>query len=110
MSFALVYVTHADEKAAGQLTRQLLERRLIACANSFPISAAYWWQGAVADDSETVTLYKTSLARWEELRTLIGELHPYDTPCIMKMEVEANAAYEQWIEDCVTRTPQSPDQ
>jgi periplasmic divalent cation tolerance protein len=45
MAFLMFYVTHADEAAARRLADQLLERRLIACANIHPVSSAYWWEG-----------------------------------------------------------------
>ncbi len=27
----------------------------------------------------------------------VEAIHPYETPCIMKFEVEANKAYADWI-------------
>jgi len=31
------------------------------------------------------------------LQEEITEVHPYTVPCIMKIEVSANQAYEDWI-------------
>ena len=97
MSFITVYITHASEKAAKLMVDQLLEKKIIACGNLFPITSAYWWQEAICKETEWVSLVKTQSKYWEPLKEWVEEKHPYDVPCIMKFEVEANAAYENWI-------------
>ena len=101
MSFHIVYITHESEAAARQLTEVLLGEKLIACANLFPITSAYWWQGAVARESEWVSIVKTIPENWMALQARVEALHPYDVPCIMRLEANANAAYEKWIRDSV---------
>ena len=105
MQFALVDITHPNEETARQICRHLLEKRLIACANIFSIASAYWWQGAIQQEGEWVSLVKTALPRWESLRDEVARIHPYEVPCIMKMEVEANDAYCHWILEQVTLPP-----
>ena len=97
MAFIAVYITHPGLEEAKRITGHLLERRLIACANLFPMESAYRWQGAVEHAQEVVSLVKTRPEHWEALKDEVERLHPYETPCIMKLEVEANAAYEAWI-------------
>lgn len=98
MAFAIIYTTHSSEVAAQAVSDHLLQMRLIACANIFPITSAYWWQDALQQEGEWVALLKTRLSYWERIEAEIVKIHPYETPCIIKMEVEANAAYEEWIE------------
>ena len=50
-------------------------------------------------EDEIVTILKTKNKNWEKLKSRIAELHPYDVPCIMKIEVEANEGYEKWIRE-----------
>ena len=97
MRFALVYITHPGEETAREISNLLLEKRLIACANIFPITSAYWWQGAIQREGEWVSIVKTSLDKWDLLKEEVLRIHPYEVPCILKMEVEANEAYYQWI-------------
>ena len=101
MSFAIVYITHEEKNAAKALTDQLLKEKLIACANIFPITSAYWWKGAVANEDEWVSIVKTPLSHWDRLVKRVEALHPYEVPCIMKIEVEANRSYEDWIRESV---------
>ena len=97
MAFIVVYITHPSLEEAKKITDHLLERKLIACANFVPIESAYRWRGAVENEHEVVSLVKTRAEHWEALRTAVERLHPYEVPCIMKLEVEANEAYEAWI-------------
>ena len=101
MGFISVYVTHPTEAVANKITDFLIRQRHIACANIYPITSSYWWKESVQMDKEWVSLLKTSTDKWEPLKAAIESVHPYDTPCIIKTEVVANAAYERWIESCV---------
>jgi periplasmic divalent cation tolerance protein len=81
MPFLLFYTTHPDEVTARQISNTLVERRLAACANIFPISSAYWWQGAVQQKDEWVSVLKTRLELETTLEKAVQALHPYDVPC-----------------------------
>ncbi len=97
MAFLLLYVTHASEEEARRVAREMLEARLVACANIYPMESMYWWQGVIEQGPEWVSILKTSPERWEALEEALIRTHPYETPCIIKMEVSANQAYEDWI-------------
>ncbi|MCC7464667.1 MAG: divalent-cation tolerance protein CutA [Saprospiraceae bacterium] len=99
MPFLLFYITHPDEATAQRISSQLVERRLAACANIFPMSSAYWWQGAVQQEGEWVSVLKTRLELESALEQAVKEWHPYEVPCILRFEVRANEAYEKWVEE-----------
>ncbi|MBL7829130.1 MAG: divalent-cation tolerance protein CutA [Saprospiraceae bacterium] len=98
-TFLLFYVTHPDEACARRISDVLLERKLIACANLFPITSAYWWNHEIAHESEWVSLLKTSLSLEATVEKMITAIHPYETPCILRFEVRANEAYVLWIKE-----------
>ncbi|HRI29183.1 MAG TPA: divalent-cation tolerance protein CutA [Chitinophagales bacterium] len=97
MPIIAVYITHANTEQAQKLVQALLQKRLIACANIFPIQSAYFWQGEQVNDSEVVSLVKTRTEYWQPLMEAVKQLHPYQTPCILRFDVNANPDYEQWI-------------
>jgi periplasmic divalent cation tolerance protein len=97
MSIAIIYVTHASKEAAQEFVDTLLQERLIACGNLFPITSAYWWKGALEHEGEWVSILKTLPDRWATVRDKSTEIHPYEIPCIWKMEVDANQAYRDWV-------------
>jgi periplasmic divalent cation tolerance protein len=98
MAFLIFYVTHSDEESAQTLSGALLEKRLIACANILPVTSAYWWQGEVQQEGEWVSILKTRTNLEDAVEKAILELHSYQTPCILRFPVSANASYEEWID------------
>lgn len=94
----LIYVTHPNEQVAEEITKALLDQKLIACAAQVPTETSYWWQGTITHDNEVITLFKSRQALYPQIESLISQLHPYDVPCIMTINAQANTAYEQWIE------------
>jgi len=104
MAFIIIYVTHENGESAQKIVCHLLEKRLIACANFFPISSSYWWKNKIENSSEVVTLLKTRAENWEKVKAEILKIHPYETPCIIKMNVEANEEYEKWLKEETKRT------
>lgn len=97
MSFIAVYITHSSEKEAHELSTTLLNEKIIACANIFPIKSHYHWQGNIETDHEWVSIVKTQKKHWKILCQRVEEEHSYTTPCIMRFKVKANKAYEDWI-------------
>jgi periplasmic divalent cation tolerance protein len=106
MPFLCCYITHPDEAAARRMAEHLLTERLIACANIFPVTSAYWWQGAVQQENEWVSLVKTSLELEAALESAVQRMHSYEVPCIMRFEARANETYEQWIAASVKKEQQ----
>ena len=98
-TFLVFYVTHPDEATAQRIADALLQDRLVACANVFPMASAYWWEGAIAREGEWVSVLKTRVSLEHAVETAIAKIHPYQTPCLMRFEVRANRAYHQWIEE-----------
>jgi periplasmic divalent cation tolerance protein len=93
----IVYVTHKNKVEAQKVVDHLLQKRLIACANFMPIQSCYWWKGKKETPREIVTLLKTRTELWKAVEKEIKKIHPYDVPCIMKIEAVANSEYEGWI-------------
>ncbi len=99
MGFIIIYLTHENKDEAKKITSHLLNKKLIACVNFMPIEACYWWQGKIDSANEIVSLLKTKTSNWEIVKKEIEDLHPYVTPCIIKIDVKANEEYEKWIEE-----------
>ena len=97
MAFIIIYVTNKNLEEAKKIGNHLLEKKLIACVNYSPIESAYCWNGKIETENEVVALLKTTAEKWDAVKKEIEDIHPYDVPCIMKMPVEANEAYEDWI-------------
>jgi len=96
-----VYVTIGTLEEAEALSKQLVEDKLVACANIYPdMRAIYAWDGKVMCDKEVSMIFKTRTELWEKLRARIVELHPYQCPAILALPIqEGHQPYLQWIHD-----------
>lgn len=91
----LVYITCKSNKEAEKISRNLLEKKLIACANIFPIKSMYWWENEIVEDNEHVIIAKA--LDFEEVKKAVKRIHSYSVPCILKIDVEANNEYMKWV-------------
>ena len=97
MSFILVYITNPSKKVAKDVALHLLKKRLIACANIFPIESMYWWKGKIEQTKEVVLIAKTRKENFNKVKNEVKKIHPYTVPCIIKLSAEANKDYEDWL-------------
>tara|TARA_Y100000031_G_scaffold121956_1_gene136612 strand:+ start:149 stop:451 length:303 start_codon:yes stop_codon:yes gene_type:complete len=93
----IVYITCKDGKEAVKISKHLLEKRLIACSNMFPIRSMYWWGGKMQDDKEVVIIAKTLGKNYDKIKEEVSKIHSYDVPCILKIDAEANESYDKWV-------------
>jgi len=103
---AMVVLTTMENQEDGErLARLLLERELAACVQILaPMISIYRWQGSVERASEILLLIKTTRPAYQRLETVIKENHPYQTPEIIALPVEAGLGdYLSWLAAAVTR-------
>lgn len=92
-----IYITNPNEQEARRIAKHLLEKRLIACANISPINSLYWWEGEITDDKEFVLIAKTSETNYDKVKDEVEKIHSYDIPCIIKIPVNSNKKYFDWL-------------
>lgn len=97
----LLYVTVPDTPTAKAIAAALVEARLAACVNILgPITSVYRWAGRVEDAREVALIVKTTQAEVAGARAMILRLHPYETPAILAIKVDAQGslpAFLAWI-------------
>ena len=57
----------------------------------------YWWKGEIQEDNEVVIIAKTKQETYNKVKQEVKNIHSYETPCIIKIDAEANEEYENWI-------------
>lgn len=93
----LVYITCKDEEEARKISMHLVKNRFAACTNMFPIRSMYWWKGKLEETEEYVVIAKTINENYEKIEKEIRKIHSYEVPCIIKMDVDVNEEYGNWI-------------
>lgn len=99
MNTCMIYATTSEPKEAKSIAKALVMERLVACANIIDgATSVYRWDGDVKEDTETILLVKTSIDRREEAVKRLGELHSYETPCIVAYDIAAGLPdYLDWV-------------
>jgi periplasmic divalent cation tolerance protein len=100
----VVFVTGPDADALESIGRALVEEGLAACVNVLPgIRSVYRWDGETRVDSEALAMIKTTENCVQAARLRVTELHPYDVPEFVAVEVaEGSPAYLRWVRESVT--------
>lgn len=95
----LVLTTAGSADEAKKIARALVERRLASCVNIVPrIESVYRWKGQVESAEEWLLVIKIRGTAFERVRDAIEELHSYDLPeCIMLEIAEGDKAYLDWL-------------
>ncbi len=98
MTFSDIYVTASDLNEAKHIARIIIEEKLGACANIYPIISIYRWHGAIEEESEHALLIKTKTELVEKASSRIRDLHSYETPCIVSFKIHTgDQPYLDWI-------------
>ena len=99
METLLVLTNCPDEACANTIALAVVEARLAACVNILPrVQSIYRWQGVVESAAEVPLLIKTTADNYPALEAAINELHPYDTPEIIALNIERGLpAYLDWV-------------
>jgi periplasmic divalent cation tolerance protein len=95
----IVLTTTGSQEEADKIAHALVERRLAACVNIVPqIKSVYRWQGKVETATEWLLLIKTQAGLFERVRAAVKELHSYDLPECLMLEVTAGSQeYLNWV-------------
>ena len=87
--------------AAAKAAHTIVSERLAACVNILSgVQSVYRWKGVVEKDDETLVVIKTTVDRFAALKVRLIELHTYDTPEVIALEVErGHIPYLDWVRD-----------
>jgi periplasmic divalent cation tolerance protein len=100
----IVLSTTGSEDEARTIARELVERRLAACVNILPqIESIYRWQGKIESEREWLMVIKTTAERFNAVRDAIRELHSYEVPECIAIEIEdGSPEYLRWLSESTT--------
>jgi periplasmic divalent cation tolerance protein len=96
---SVIVTSVGTEQQAVEISEELIARRLATCVNIVPcLRSIYRWKGKVCEDTEYLLLIKTPLALFDPVSEAIRELHSYELPEIMSLNVDrAESAFHAWI-------------
>jgi len=92
-----VQSTYPREELAEKIAGVLLDKKLIACANIYPVKSLYIWEGHMQNEGEWMVVFKSLPHLREEIEKNIKESHPYELPYLSFELVGTTVEYENWV-------------
>jgi periplasmic divalent cation tolerance protein len=104
--FVIAFSTFPDVETARKVSRELVDGALVACVNIIPaVESIYYWKEKVETSAESLAIFKLTAARYSEFEARLRELHPYDVPEILRLNIaEGSADFLRWIGESCSRS------
>jgi periplasmic divalent cation tolerance protein len=98
-------MTTPTREEAENIAHNLLNQRLIACVNIVgPVSSLFRWKGKISQEREFLVLMKTSEVLFEELTTIVKQMHSYEVPEVIAVPIaKGEHAYLKWLSDSLRK-------
>ncbi|MCL2011137.1 MAG: divalent-cation tolerance protein CutA [Synergistaceae bacterium] len=99
--YILIISTCADKETGKAIAKALVETRLAACVQMFPIESVYLWKDKICDEGEIMLFIKSKADLFDKISATIKENHPYEIPEIILVPIrDGLPEYLNWIDDC----------
>ena len=87
MKAVIVKTTTSNEEEAKKIAKILIQDKLAACVQLKDIESLYNWDGKLCCERETLLSIKTKKELFSKVKSKILELHSYDTPEIIELDI-----------------------
>lgn len=94
----IIYTTCANTDEAKRLGKEIVEKKLAACVNFWPIGSMYTWKGEFKAVSEVMMSIKTFESKRQDVEDFIAKDHKYSAPLIAGVDIRRiNRSYKEWM-------------
>ncbi len=93
MNPTIIQTTCSSRDEAKNIAKILIQEKLAACVQMYEIESFYNWDDKFCNDFETLLNIKTIKENFEKIKSKILELHSYDLPEIIQLDI-TNASEE----------------
>jgi len=99
-NYSIIITTTPNKELAKKIAKMLVEKRLAACGQMFPIESIYHWQGKINEDNEIMLFIKSKTELLDKIKALIIENHTYEVPEIIQIPItDGLPDYLKWIDE-----------
>ncbi len=100
MTPVIIQTTCGSKIEAKNIAKRLIDEKLAACIQMSEIESMYSWKDEFCCDNETILSIKTSKENFKKVKSKIKELHSYDVPEIIQIDItDISKKYLKFMED-----------
>jgi len=93
-----VTTTVNDEHRSREIAKELIEARLVACVQVFPVQSLYTWEGDLCNEKEYLLQMKTLESNFDAIDRWMQKNHPYETPELIATPInKVSEGYLSWV-------------
>ena len=96
----IIVQTHTNkDEISREISRVLIKKKLVSCVNIYPAgSSIFRYNNRIIEENEYLLQAKTTADKFLDVKTVIEQLHNYETPEIISITIlDGNADYLTWI-------------
>lgn len=95
---SIIMTTTNSNENLDQIIKALLDARLAACLQYYPIKSAYVWEDKIQQDDEILLLIKTKSSLFPNIEEIINKVHSYEEPEVLMLPIEKGSrGYLDWV-------------
>lgn len=104
--FIIVETTYPNLTKSKKIAKILIEQKLAACVEFFPINSLYSWQNKIENNKEFLLRIKTKKSNYNEIEKIILKDHDYKIPQIISIQINQGfEPYLNWINSNLKTAP-----
>lgn len=93
-----IYTTCESMEEAKKLGGIIIDQKIAACVDFWPISSCFNWKGELKCVEQAMLMITTFEAKIDAVTQLISENHTYSIPLIAGVDVRRiNHPYKEWM-------------
>ncbi len=98
-TYCIITTTVNSQEVAEQITKALLQARLVACVQEHTVQSSYHWNGHIEKNIEILLQMKSKFLHFDSIQQTIKDLHSYEIPEIIMIPIKnASEDYLTWID------------
>jgi len=100
MKCVVIQTTCSSKDEAKKIAKVLVENKLAACIQILPMQSMYVWEEKLCCENEILLNIKTKKVHFLKIKSKILELHSYDVPEIIELDISnISEDYLNFIKD-----------
>ena len=101
-----VYSTTSSVEEAQKISKFLVTKKLVACANIIPNIISYYTdENQIQSHNETALILKTKQSLFYEIQKEMKNIHSYKCPCLIFIPFsQISSSFSQWINEKTKKT------